>query len=195
MDTTQFPPPPISQAPKFVRWAVILGIIVVLNVFFVVLVSLVLPSPEYANFCPQAQVVPNYDNEQSCTKAGGQWTATPNNGVAADKATVPVQVKQPSVIGYCNPDYTCNQNFTTTSATHARNAFIALVALGVIALVAGVFVPGSFIVSSGLAYGGVLSFLIASVSYWGDAGSWIRLGISLVALVALLYIGLKRFRD
>jgi hypothetical protein len=189
MDTPAFQPAPAPKHPKFVKWAVVIGIVVVLNVFFVVLISLVLPTPQYAAFCPQSQVVPNYDTEQACTKAGGQWTATPSNEPQPVKATVP------TVIGYCNPDYTCSQNFATASATHARNSFIALVVLGVIAVIAGVFVPGSSIVSSGLAYGGVLSFLIASVSYWGDAGSWIRLGISLVALIALLYIGLKRFRD
>jgi len=187
MDITGAQPVPKEKAPKFVRWAVVIGIVVVLNVFFTVLISLVLPTPQYADFCKQAQIVPSYDSESSCTKAGGQWTATP---------TTPIPAKQPAaVIGYCNPDYTCNQNFTTSSASHARNAFIAMVVLGVIAVIAGVFVPGSAIVSSGLAYGGVLSFVIASVSYWGDAGSWIRLGISLVALIALLYIGLKRFRD
>ncbi|MEJ0053190.1 MAG: hypothetical protein WDN10_00480 [bacterium] len=189
MDHTTFPPVPKEHHPRFVKWAVVIGIVVVLNVFFVVLISLVLPSPQYADFCPQAQVVPTYDTEASCTKAGGQWTATPNN------LTEPTEAKQPKVIGYCNPDYSCNQKFTADSSEHERNAFIALVALGVVALIAGVFVPGSSIVSSGLAYGGVLSFVIASVSYWGDAGSWIRLGISLIALIALLYIGLKRFKD
>jgi hypothetical protein len=190
MDTNNAYAPAPAKHPKFVRWAIVLGIVIVLNVFFWVLISIVLPSPQYADFCPQAQVVPTYGTEAACTKAGGQWTATPTDGSGQ-----PLPVKTPAVVGYCNPDYTCSQHYTDASALHARNGFIALVALGVIALIAGVFVPGSAIVSSGLAYGGVLSFVIGSMSYWSDAGSWIRLGISLVALIALLYLGLKRFKD
>ena len=191
MDTNNsYAPTPASKHPKFVRWAVVLGIVIVLNVFFWVLVSMVLPTPQYADFCPQSQVVPTYDSEASCTKAGGQWTATPTDATAA-----PVPAKAPTVVGYCNPDYTCSQNFSDASATHARNAFIALVALGVVAIIAGVFVPGSAIVSSGLSYGGVLSLVTGAISYWGDAASWIRLGISFAALVALLYLGLRRFKD
>jgi len=37
-----------KQRLKFVRWAVVLGIIVVLNIFFVVVRSLVLPEPQFA---------------------------------------------------------------------------------------------------------------------------------------------------
>jgi len=54
---------------------------------------------------------------------------------------------------------------------------------------------GSSIVSSGLSYGGVLALLIASMQYWSDAGSLLRLGISAVALLILIYVGMRSFKD
>ncbi len=70
-----------------------------------------------------------------------------------------------------------------------------MTALGIVALIAGFMPIGSSIVSSGLSYGGVLALIIGSAEYWGTAGYWIRLAIATVGLVALLYIGTKRFRD
>jgi hypothetical protein len=184
MDTTN----PVH--PKFVRWAIVLGIVIVLNVFFAVVVSLALPSPEYNTFCPTTQVQKAYDSEESCVAVGGQWNESP----AYEKiANAPITNPQPK--GYCDPNYTCSQNFTAANDIHARNAFIAYVILGVIALLAGILPIGSSIVSSGLSYGGVITLGIGSTQYWGSAGNWVRLGISLVALLALLYIGWKRFRD
>jgi hypothetical protein len=176
--------------PKFVRWAIMLGIVIVLNVFFAVLVRLVLPTPEYETYCPTSQVVPAYDTQDACTAIGGQWTNVPP---APEGQTAPF--KGPAVTGYCDAQYTCRQQFTDANEVHAKNAFIAYVVLGVIALVAGVLPIGSSIVSSGLSYGGVVTLIVGSAQYWGTANNWIRLAISLVALLALLYIGWKRFRD
>jgi len=175
--------------PKFVRWAVVLGIVIVLNVFFTVAVSLVLPSPKYETFCPTSQVVRSYDSQEACVAVGGQWT---DNPVPEKIQSAPI-VPQPK--GYCDPQYTCRDEFSKASDVHARNAFIAYVVLGVIALIAGVLPVGSSIVSSGLSFGGVVTLIIGSVQYWGSADNLIRLIISLVALIALLYIGWKRFRD
>lgn len=173
--------------PKFVRWALVLGIVIVLNVFFAVVVSLALPAPEYEAFCPNNQVVRSYDDEKSCVDIGGQWTDLP----PAEKiATAPIQPK-----GYCDPQFTCRQAYTDAYDGHTLNAFIMYVVLGVIALVAGILPIGSSIVSSGLSYGGVVTLVIGSVQYWGSADNWIRLVISFVALLALLYIGYKRFKD
>jgi uncharacterized membrane protein len=89
----------------------------------------------------------------------------------------------------------CQKPYQAAVDQHALYAFVIMVGLGVIALIVGFIPIGSSIVSSGLSYGGVLAFIIASMQYWGSAGNWIRLLISTVGLVALLYIGWRRFRD
>jgi hypothetical protein len=183
MDTAA---PALPRHPKFVRWALMLGIVIILNIFFVELVQLVLPSPQYDAYCPTSQVVGSYDTQDACLAVGGQWTANPPQPTVNG-------VKPAS--GYCDPQYTCRNQYQQASDLHARNAFIAFVVFGVIALVAGVVPIGSSIVSSGLSYGGVLALIIGSAQYWGNAAIWIRFLIALVGLAALLYIGWRQFRD
>lgn len=172
-----------SNRPKFVRWALLIGIVVILNVFFSVLVSIVFPEPTYEAFCPTQQVQPSYGSQESCIAAGGQWSDTPSPKVAG------------TPLGYCDPQYTCRIKYTDALQSHAKDAFIAYVVLGVLVLIAGLIPMGSSIVSSGLSYGGVIALIIGSGQYWGTAGKWIRLAIAVAGLIALLYVGIRRFKD
>jgi hypothetical protein len=175
-----------SSHPKFVRWAVVLGIIIVLNVLFLVVRSLVFAAPEFEAYCPNTNA-PAPGTAQACDVLGGTWT---DYGPAAQDA----DPKAPA--GYCDLYAKCQPAWQAAEDHYQMQGFALLVALGIIALLAGTLVPiGSSIVSTGLAYGGVLALVIASVSYWSDAGNWLRLAISVVALAALLFIGIKKFRD
>ena len=167
-----------SRHPKFVRWALMLGIVVILNVFFSALVSLALPSPNYSAA-----------DAATCDTSGGVWTESPTPTAPATVANEPGMppVAQFNLPGYC--DFTALQN------QHALYAFVLMIGLGILAFIAGLAPLGSSIVASGLSYGGVLTFIIGSASYWGTAGNWIRLIIAALGLAALLYIGWKRFKD
>jgi len=174
--------------PKFVRWALMLGIIVVLNIFFTVVVALALPVPDMATYCPAATSgAPAPEDAADCSSAGGVWTETgapqaaPAGGVMSS--------------GYCDLYAICQPLYQTASDQHDLYAFVFMIALGVIALIAGFFPIGSSIVSGGLSYGGVLALIIGSAQYWNTAGNWLRLAIVTIALLALLYIGWKRFKD
>ena len=74
------------------RWSVILGIMIVLNLFFNYALSLVYESPEYNNFCPMEQVVTIPDNQTECTDKGGQWT---DNQYYTKPVPAPVGVNEP----------------------------------------------------------------------------------------------------
>lgn len=173
--------------PKFVRFALMLGIVVILNIFFFEAVQLVMPAPVYEAYCPAAQVVRSYDTQEACTAAGGQWTENSIGFAPAGQKMGPA--------GYCDAQYACRKQFDAASELHARDAFIAFVVFGVAALIAGVLPIGSSIVSSGLSYGGVAALVVGSAQYWGTASVAIRFAIALVGLAALLYIGWKRFKD
>ena len=175
--------------PKFVRWALMLGIVVILNIFFTVLVALALPTPDYSVYCPMANMPAPLD-AATCDSAGGTWTDYGAPAPAPAAATKPVA---PS--GYCDTTATCQPLYQAASDQHALYAFVLLVGLGVLALIIGLMPFGSSIVSAGLSYGGVLAFVIGSAEYWGTAGNWIRLLITAIGLAALLYIGWKRFKD
>jgi hypothetical protein len=177
------------KTPKFVRWAVMLGIIVSLNIFFFVLNSLIFTAPKYEDFCKMNG--PSPMTTESCAAEGGTWTSAP----PAPTTDQPGLILQKTPSGYCDLYTKCQKPFNDAQQKHQLETFILFVGLGVLSIIVGVLPLGSSIVSSGLSYGGVLAFIIGAAQYWSEAGSWLRLAISLIALAALIYIGLKRFRD
>jgi len=172
--------------PKFVRWAVMLGIVIVLNIFFLVARSTILPEPVYDDYCPTT--VQPAATEEACALQDGVWVETP------DDPRVTAVVK-PNPAGYCDLYQKCQPQYEEAWQNHQLYSFAFMLALGVLSLIAGVVPMGSSIVSSGLSYGGVLALVIAIIGYWHEASTLLQLGISFVALVALLYIGARRFRD
>lgn len=175
------------QHPKFVRWALMLGIVIILNIFFNVLVNLALPAPEYNHYCPN-YAGPEVTTSLACEAQGGVW----NGGTGSIQAQ---PAKPTAPVGYCDLYAKCQPLYQAASDKHALYAFTFMVGLGVLALIAGIVPIGSSIVSSGLSYGGVAALVVGSIQYWGNAGQWIRFAIALAGLLVLLYIGWKRFKD
>lgn len=170
------------------RWALLIGIVIILNVFFSVVLELAYPAPKYDDFCSSNLSI-NPTDAPTCDSIGGVWVPnTPAKVVATDDANVPIN-------GYCDMYAKCQKPFEAANEKHALYAFVVMTILGVIALLAGFLPIGSSIVSSGLSYGGVVALIVGSTEYWGTAGNWIRLVIATTGLVALLYIGWRRFRD
>jgi hypothetical protein len=172
--------------PKFVRWALLIGIVIALNLFFLAARAMILPEPVYDDYCP-TRVQPAA-TEEACNAQDGVWIATP------DDASVTAVVK-PNPGGYCDLYQKCQPLYDAAHKDYEMYAFVIMVGLGVLSLIVGVLPMGSSIVSSGLSYGGVLALLIASGGYWDNAANLVKLGMSLVALAALIYVGIKRFRD
>lgn len=172
--------------PGIVRFALLSGIAIILNVFFFVLVAIILPAQNYAAFCP-APGTPVPQNAASCDAQGGLWT---EGALRPAVSGAPLQSS-----GYCDLSAACQQPYQQASDARALYAFAFITVLGILAVIAGLLPLGSSIVSSGLSYGGVLALIIGSASYWGTAGNWIRLAIAAAGLAALLFIGWKRFRD
>lgn len=178
---------PNTKHPKFVRWALMLGIVVILNIFFTVVIALAIPAPEYEAYCPYSNA-PVPTTKAACEAADATWV--PYTGGMDPQAGV-----KPAPEGYCDTYSKCQKPYEAASEQHALYAFVFMIALAIIALVAGFMPIGSSIVSSGLSYGGVLGLVIASASYWGTAGNWLRLAIATAGLIALLYIGWRQFKD
>ena len=176
MEQTQF------KGKGVLKWALTIGIAIVLNLFFAVAIQTILPEPKFDAFCAQPQVRQVLDSEASCTAVGGQWN--PN---------IPTKVGESA--GYCNEFFTCSQNFEDARKEYAQNVFVTLVVLGALSVLVGYFLRVSPAVSAGLSYGGVLSFIIASIRYWGEAGDLVRLAVVGLALIALIVIGVKKFKE
>lgn len=179
---------------KILKWSVIVGIIIVLNLFFNYALSLLYKEPEFNAFCPTAQVVTVPDTQKACVDKGGQWTN--NNNIYYQKMTPTGAIRpgsQPA--GYCDLQYTCRTSFDKAIKNYNRNVFVVLVLLGALSVLVGNFFKGNEVISNGLALGGVLSFVIASIRYWSAANDLIRVVILGIALALLVWIALKKFKN
>ena len=182
----------VHARPKFVRWALMVGIVIILNVFFIVVKGILFPAPQYSDFCPTNQ--PSPADQTSCATAGGVWN--PSTGAIPPAATGAIKETAPQVpAGYCDMTSKCQVPYDKATKDFQGKSFVLMIGLGALALIVGMLPLGSSIVSTGLSYGGVLTFIVGSTWYWNDAPQLIQLCISALALGALLYTGLKHYRD
>ncbi len=168
------------------RWSLIIGIVIVMNLFFNYALSLAYKAPDYNEYFPQSQVVPNIDNEQECVEMGGQWNA---NAPAPQAANLNAP-KTPD--GYCNPDFTKQKQFEVAQKQYDRTVFVVLVVLGVLSIVTGTLL-GNAVLSLSFSWAGVLSLVIASMRYWSDANNLLKVIILAVALGSLIWVAVKKF--
>ncbi len=173
---------------RVAKWSLIIGIVIVLNLFFNYALSLAYKQPDYNIFCPSAQVVTQPQTQNECTTQGGQWTENSYYGK-------PMQVGTTEPRGYCDLQFTCRQSYETANRSYERNIFIILVILGAISVFFGNFFKGNEVIASGLSLAGVLSFIIASTRYWNSADNLIKVIILAIALGILFWIAYKKFND
>lgn len=177
---------------RMIKWVVIIGIVIVLNLFFNYAVSLVYETPRYEGYCPVEMYNKAYVDKQMCVADGGMWTES--------TAPVPTKVSTPKVVqsevtGYCNPTYTCGNEYNDAQKVYNKNIFIALIVFGILSIVLGVYLSAVSVVSLGLSFGGILSLVIGSIRYWSDMQDWLRVAVLGVALVALIWLGIKKFKE
>jgi len=171
-----------NQPPKFVRWAVLIGIVVLLNVFSFISVSYVFPEPEFDTFC-ERQNVGLIETESQCVENEGKWNAY--------QGTVPKE----GSLGYCDLNYECGMAFDEAQTNHAQTAFLILLAVGAAAIILGMFLKGSSIVAAGLSYGGVVLLITSGMRYLGDLDQLVQILAVGAALVLVLAIAYRKFRD
>ena len=182
----------MNTQPRALKWSIIIGITIVLNLFFNYALSLAYKSPDYVAFCPASQVN-DISTKDQCLAVGGQWNAT--QGVPVPTKLGPQQAGEPTQAGYCDPNFTCQKNYDAASKVYDRNVFAVLVVLGALSLFVGSFLKSNYVISQGLAFGGVLSFIIASMRYWSRANDIVHVLILALALALLFWIAYKKFKN
>lgn len=183
--------------PLILRWALIIGIVVVLNLFFNFSLQLVYKEPQYQDFCKNEQVKVVPQDQKQCLAIGGGWTEDPAYNKNLSLPATPRPVDQISTrTGYCDPNFTCQKKYDEARKTYDRNAFIVLIILGALSVGISFLITNSaVVVSSGLSLGGLLSFVIASTRYWSILNDYWRVIILALALAFLIWLGVKKFQD
>ena len=134
---------------SIIKWSLIIGIVIVINLFINYTISLIYSAPEFDNYCKPTQVIEAVTTQDACLAKGGQWNQ--NSYMAPDV------VGKTVINGSCDLQYTCRNEYDKNSKIYERNIFVILVVLG-IALVAGSFALSfNWILSVSASMAGILS--------------------------------------
>lgn len=179
---------------NILKWLLIVSIVIVLNLFFNFAISSFYHAPKYDEFCKADQINVQPTDKNTCVEKGGQWneSSTVEKPIPVDPGMTQKQLQTTS---YCDVSFTCRQDFETANNLYQRNVFVTLVILGIISLLGGFMLATISVVSLGLSFGGVLSLVIASIRYWSAMDEFIRVIILGIALVVLIWIGIKKFKE
>ncbi len=175
-------PLPEKKTPKFVQVSIIVAIVIVLNLFSNYTVSLIYKEPVYDKFIITTPVIENITTKEKCISVGGQWSEN----------AYPIAKGQTKVEGYCNANYTNELNYQKARASYEKKVFITLIVFGVLLLTLAGFLSIQ-ILSISLAWGGVLSLIIASIRYWSLADDIAKVIILALALIMLIWLAVKKF--
>ena len=185
MDNTE------QKGSRFLKWILVLGLVVVLNLFFGYAIDAFYKEPQFDKYCVQKQVNVIPETQKKCVEEGGQWNEDPTYV----RKLSPEMIDGPKITGYCNLYFTCQKDYDAAHKVYNRNIFVGLVVLGVLSLVAGFVIASYEAVSLGLSLGGVVSLIIAAIRYWSDMDEKLRVVVLGVALIVLIYLGIKKFRQ
>ncbi len=150
------PLPGSAKRSAVIKWALIIGTAIVINLFLTYLVRVVFDVPLYEDFCPQEQVIRALETEQACVDAGGQW----NEGAPVQEGS---QFK-PVESSYCDREYTCRNAYQDAQKLYNRNVFIVFVIAGIALLIGSVYGAVGETISLSLSFGGVLALVVGSVA-------------------------------
>jgi len=185
-----------KKRSTILKWALVLGIVIVSNLFLVYAIDVFYDEPKYENFCEEKQVQIIPETQDECVAVGGRWTEDryiQKDLPRPEEVSIPVIETQRK--GWCDPDYTCREEFSAANTTYNRDVFIILVIVGVAMIIGSLFIAAYDAVSLGVSLAGVLSLVIGTVRYWSDMDEYLRVIVLGIALAALIWVGIKRFKD
>ena len=133
-------------------------------------------TPDYNNYCKEAETNWYVNNSIQCEAVGGKW----NDYVG------PKTIESP--IGYCDTAYTCRMQYDTDMENYSRTAFLIALPLGIIIIILGALIFGLEPVGAGLMAGGVGIILWGVAGFWSFAEDWLKFLLSLIGLVALIWL-------
>ena len=135
--------------------------------------------PEYVDYCGEYKTAEVINNLERCEEIGGQWT----------EDNYPRKIDDENeIIGWCDRDYTCRQEYDDASETYRRNVFIFAIPLGIAIIALGALGFGLEFVGAGLMGGGVGTILYGVGGYWQYTEDWLKFIISLIGLILLIWL-------
>ena len=157
----------------------VLGIAIIILTIFVSVygISLIFPSVEYNSYCGDLRTAQFIETAEQCDAVGGKWT--------------PQDIKcitEPCPQGYCDRYFTCENEYDKARESRAMKVFFIAIPLGIILIFLGGYLFGLEAVGAGLMGGGVGTIIYGAGSYWQFGGDLLRFVLSLIGLIAVIYL-------
>lgn len=175
------------QENKILKWSLVLAIVIVANLFFNYSLSLIFNGPNYDEFCPFEKTSKIIEEQSKCEESDGIWNS--------DKSIAPIESREMKYAGYCDLTSKCNNSFQEATKVYEKKVFISLVIIGAIVLIASAFLVGNVVLGAALPLVAVLDLIIASIRYWEYSDELLKVCILFIALVALVYLAIKKFKE
>lgn len=174
--------------------ALTIGIAVLFTLFIVFLVDAFYTQPEYSKYC----TMPYYSEPvkiaapQNCTDINNQSSIDncyKNQGEIRYKYDSNGCAKEV----YCDP---CSKEFNAANAKYNKNIFYISAIIGIIAIIAGLYLPKTLdAISSGFMFGGILIITQGTFRVFGDLNKVSRVIVLGIELIILVWIGYKKVKE
>jgi hypothetical protein len=157
---------------------VAIGIGIIIMTLFVVIygINTFYHPVDYDDFCDEARTVQVIESATECENVGGKW-------IIYD-----TEIEIPKTEGWCDRDYFCRQAYEDARETKAMCTFIIAVPIGILIIALGMFLFSLEAVGAGLMGGGVATLIYGTGSYWEYGADWMRFTVSIIGLVALIFL-------
>ncbi len=159
---------------------IILGIAILILTMFVTIygIKVILPNIERSDFCGKMVYVQN--TEGDCLDVGGVWVEKDEN-IEYEKIQVPSKEN-------CKEPLGCYEDYDSAREKRAKKVFYIMLPLGILILVIGGFLFYLDAVGAGLMGGGVGTIVYGAGSYWQYGGNLFRFILSLLGLIAVIFL-------
>lgn len=174
------------------NFALSAGIFIIFVLFVAYAIQAFYPSPEYNNFCNATHLFP-----KTPVLAEKEIECTPN--ITIDKKTEECYRQQGSPYyeydtNNCpisvNCDF-CSKEFNEAEKKYSGKIFIITIIVGIITIGIGALLFSIETIGAGLMAGGVGTIIYGSVRNWQNLSSYIRVILLFLALIFLIYIGIR----
>lgn len=143
-------------------------------------ISAFYPAPDYNTYCHVQPLQIQYNNSAECVAAGGLWNPTYYGAPTKADVVVPA--------GYCDIQYTCNQQYQAASSAYQSIIFYILVAIGTILAGIGLFLFSGIIWQIIFTGGGIALVIEGVYKNWNNKiPAFIAVVIAFVLLCIFIY--------
>jgi len=163
----------------------LIGIAIVILTAFVVIYGILTfyPEPKYEDFC--GRNLWNVENEAECIEAGGVWLKEGQTEFIDEEGEKRPVIKETQ----CQPPSGCETRYDDVREPYSRNFFIIATIIGVILVILGAILFDLDAIGAGIMGGGIITLIYGSGQYWRYSGNAFRFIISIIGLIAVIFLG------